>query len=258
MRYVRYGVFCLCIWGASRAIAQEALDEADKSGRRWISLRLEAVQLESEWRTQCEVLASLVTALQERAKLTEEKRDFALAKTAQERQELEGLRAKNQSATEDLKACEMRLESLCQQLLSIRPKLPPHLSDALEMSYRSICAPNLASGERMQVAMNVLNRCAQFDRMISTSEDVLSLEGEPANRYFEVIYWGLSHAYAIDRTNRKAWLGTPGNDRWQWVPVPDVYDAVVKLIAVANDKAEPEFIPVPAPGIQPAIARPSS
>lgn len=254
---MRFIAFCLCMTAVSRAVAQEALDDADKSGQKWISLRVEAVKLESEWRTQREVLDSLITAMQERAKLMEEKQDLSLAKTKQDRQDLESLRSKNQAAAEDLKTWEKRLDGLSQRLLAIRPKLPPHLSDALEMSYRTLSAPQLAIGERMQVAMNVLNRCAQFDRMVSISEDVLTLDGEPPNKYFEVIYWGLSHAYAIDRTSHKAWLGAPGRDRWQWVPAADFYDAVVKLITVANNKAEPEFIAVPAPGTQAPSAKPS-
>lgn len=250
-------VVCACISAIPRAPAEEPLDAADKSGKQWISLRVEAARLDSDWRAQREVLASLVTAMQERAKLAEEKRDFEQAKTAQDRQELAAMRAKSQAAAEDLKAYETRLDGLCRRLLALRPKLPPHLSEALEMSYRTLAAPPGAVGERMQVAMNVLNRCAQFDRMVSSGEDVLTLEGEPPNRYFEVIYWGLSHAYAVDRTNRKAWLGSPGRDRWQWTPAPGAYDAVVQLITIANDKAEPDFIAVPAPAIHAAAAAPT-
>lgn len=230
-----------------RAAAQEALDAADKSGRQWISLRVETARLESEWRSQREVLGSLLNATQERAKLAEDKRDLAQAKTTQDRQDLAALQARNEAAAAELKAMGTRLDGLCRHLQTLRPKLPPRLSDALEMSYRTLGSPQSAFGERMQVAMNVLNRCAQFDHLVSTGNDVLTVDGEPPDKYFEVIYWGLSHAYAIDRSSHRAWLGAPGPERWQWTPVPDVYDTVVKLIAIAKDQAEPAFIVAPAP-----------
>lgn len=259
---LRSSSLCLAALGfglapSPRASAQEPLGAADRAGQQWISLRVEAARLDSEWRTQREVLGSLVAATQERARLAEEKRDLALAKTAQERRDLADLRAKDEAAAADLKAADARLNALCLRLLALRPKLPPRLSDALEMSFRTLGAPRLDVGERMQTAMNVLNRCAQFDRAVFCGEDMLTLEGEPPNKLFEVIYWGLSHAYALDRGAHRAWLGSPGPDHWRWTPAPDAYDSVAKLIAIANDRAEPQFVAVPGPALRQAAAEPA-
>jgi hypothetical protein len=238
---------CLCVAVSPLARAADALETADKSAAEWIKLQLENSRAESDWRTQRELLTTLVNALNERASLLEEKRELAKAATAKERDELDGMRAKNLAASNDLKALEERLEALSIKLIALRPSLPPHLSDALEMSYRSLASADLPVGERMQVAMTVLNRSAQFNRQVTTGEDVLSLDGEPPQKSFEVIYWGLSHGYAMDPAAHKAWLGRPQPGAgWRWEPKPEAFDAVVKLIAVANDKADPVYVAVPA------------
>jgi len=92
----------------------------------------------------------------------------------------------------------------------------------------------------------VLNRCAQFDRVVTAGEDVLTLEGESGAKSLDVIYWGLSHGYAIDRSTRKAWLGRPGAGGWRWEPAPDAYARVAHLLDIARDRADPAFVVVPA------------
>ncbi len=231
---------------ALRTAAADSLAEVDKLARDWVKMRVETTQLETAWRSERDLLESTLAALKERAALLEEKRDLAKAKTAQEREELAGLAAKNRAAADDLTACEARLQALTAKLIALRPDLPPRLSEALEMSYRSLAEPKVAFGDRMQIAMTVLNRCAEFNRTITTGEDVLTLPGEPATKSLDVIYWGLSHGYAIDRTSHQAWLGRPGPDGWRWEPKPEAYEPVAHLLAIARDQADPTFVVVPA------------
>ena len=132
------------------------------------------------------------------------------------------------------------------QLIQLRPFLPPRLADALEMSFRSLADPEVSVGERMQFAMTVLNRCAQFNRDINHGTEVLRIDGEPSAKSLEVIYWGLSHGYALDPAAGKAWLGAPGVDGWKWESRPDAVASVAGLIAIHTDKADPSFVSVPA------------
>jgi len=224
----------------------DPLEDADKSAGELVKLQIEDARLATEWRSQRELLESLVRALQQRAAALEEKRDLTKAKTASDREALDAMRAKIQSANEDVRIFETRLNALSAKLLSLRPSLPPHLSEALEMSFRTLADTGVTVSERMQQTMNVLNRCAQFNRIVTVGEDVLSLEGEPPEKSLPVIYWGLSHGYAVDRVARKAWLGSPGPAGWRWEARPEAFDGVVKLIAIANDKADPTYVAVPA------------
>jgi hypothetical protein len=98
----------------------------------------------------------------------------------------------------------------------------------------------------MQIIMTVLNRCAQFNRIVTCGQEVLTIEGEPGPKSLEVIYWGLSRGYAFDPAAGKVWLGAPGPKGWQWEAHPEASRKVAQLIAVYNDKAEPDFVAVPA------------
>jgi hypothetical protein len=245
-RCSRWMLVLMLLVPAPWIVAADPLEEVDQSAREWVKLRVETTRLDTAWRSERELVESTLTALKERAALLEEKRDLAKARTAQDRAEFDALRAKSLSAGEDLRACEARLQVLTGKLAALRPNLPPRLSEVLEMSYRSLAAPGLPFGERLQVAVNVLNRCAQFNRLVTAGEDMLALEGEPTAKSFEVIYWGLSHGYALDRAGHKTWIGMPGPGGWRWEPSPDAFAQVVELLAVARDKADPAFVVVPA------------
>lgn len=249
-------LFLLVLFAPAPAIlAAEPLGEVDQHAREWVKLRVEAARLDAAWRSERELVESTAAALKERAVLLEEKRDLAKAKTAKDREELETLRAKSRIAATDLQAAEARLAALSAKLIALRPSLPPRLSDALAMSYRSLADPALPPAERMQLAINILNRCAQFNRLVTAGEDVLTLAGEAAPKSLATIYWGLSHGYAIDRGTRRAWLGAPAAGNWQWTPRPDAFDRVEQLIAMAQDQADPALVAVPAGAVKSLPAR---
>lgn len=228
----------------------ESIEAAEKSANEWVKLRVETARLESDWRTERELVISMTKAMKERASAVEEKRDLAKAKTAKEREETIALQAKTNTAKDDVKFVDERLQALTQKLLVLRRSMPPRLSEALDLSYRSLAATELPAGERMQLVMTVLNRCAQFNRVITVGEEVLAFDGESAPKARQTIYWGLSHGYALDPASQNAWLGSPGSDGWKWELQAGAYASVVQLLAIANDRADPGFVVVPA-----AVAR---
>ena len=246
LRHVRV-VAPLCLLAAlSAAPDADPLKPGEKAAGEWIKTRLETARLESEWRSERPLLESTVNGLKEKAEALEEKRDLLLAKTAKDREESEAMQAKNKAAADDLRTAEARLKALVGKLAEIRPMLPPRLSEALELPYRSLGNPGLSDGERMQLTITVLSRCAQFNRTVTCGEEILSIEGAQNAKSLEVIYWGLSHAYALDRAAGKAWYGSPGPRGWQWESRPDAVRPAADLIAVYNDKADPDFVAVPA------------
>jgi hypothetical protein len=202
--------------------------------------------METAWTNEKPILEATVNGLKERAQSLEDKRDEMKAKTAKDRADIEEMQAKNEAASGDLHASEEALKAVVGKLGALRPKLPPRLSDALEMSYRSLANPSLSPSERMQVVMTILNRCTQFNRTITSDEEALAIESGQGLKSLEVIYWGLGHGYALDRIAGKAWYGSPGPSGWQWEPLPDGVKPVSELIAMYSDKADPDFVSVPA------------
>jgi len=236
----------LFLAGLTAAPAPDPLEPSEKAAGEWIKMRLETSRIESAWKSERPLLEATVNGLKERAQTLEEKRDDFNAKTARDRAEIESMQATNAAAAEDMHAAETRLQGLIQELVALRPSLPPRLSEALELSYRSLGSLGLGAGERMQLVITVLGRCEQFNRTVTSGEEALSIKGEPGLRSLEVIYWGLSHGYALDQKAGMAWYGSPGPNGWQWEPLLDAAHPVGELIAIYNDKADPDFVAVPA------------
>ena len=226
--------------------ATDPLAPGEKAASDWIKTRLETARVESAWVSEKPLLESTINGLNERAQALEEKSELLRATTAKDREEFDTLQAKNKAAGDDLHAADGRIQALSAKLVEMRPWLPPRLSEALELPYRSLANSGLASGERMQLAMTILNRCALFNRTVTCGDEVLTIAGDQGAKSFEVIYWGLSRGYALDRAAAKAWYGAPGNRGWQWDPSPDAVRPVENLMAVYNDKADPDFVAVPA------------
>lgn len=226
--------------------AADPLAEIEAQTESVIQLRTEAVRLEAAWQTDRELLASTIAALEDRAMRAEEDRESVLAATAKDREEIDELAAKANAAADAQQTFEAQLVAAGERLVAMRASLPPRLADALEVSLRSLADRELGPGERMQLTVSVLNRCAQFDRMVSFGEEVLAIEpgGEP--QMVEVIYWGLSHGYALDRAGGRAWLGAPGPDGWRWASNPELLGPTLRLIAIYTDKRDPEFVVTPA------------
>ena len=225
---------------------EDSLRTVEKAAEQWVELRTEASRLDAEWATQQPLLESFVRALGERAQTLEARRDFLVAKSAKDTTEFATLEAANRAGLTSIQAADTQTQAAVAELIALRPALPPRLSAALEMSYRTLAKPDATVNERMQIALTVLNRCSQFNRDISYGQEALVLPGVDGERVLDVLYWGLGQGYALDRRAGKAWIGRPEGRRWTWSAHPEAVAAITTLIDIQQDKADPRFVPVPA------------
>jgi len=234
----------LLLAGPVLAAAPDPVETVEKAAADWVKVRAEVTRIETEWSTQQRLLDSSLSGFGERATALEAKRDFLLSKTAADREEIAGLEVADKASAAGLQATEAQLQTMSARLLGLRASLPPRLSAALDLPYKSLAGSGLTVGERMQLVMTVLNRCTQFNRAITCEEELLTVTGGATPQLLEVVYWGLSHGYALDRTAGKAWFGSPGPQGWQWEPLPDGAAAVARLVTIYRGKAEPAFVEV--------------
>jgi hypothetical protein len=258
------GTFWLCallpIAVSAGGIAAEPtpLETVEKSAGDWLKVRAETSRLETEWNAQHPLLESMAHALTERAQTLELKLNYLRAKTAKDREELANLEAANRTGAERLQSIEGQLKETGTQLIRLRPSLPPRLSSALELPYKSLAQPGIALGDRLQFTMTVLNRSLQFNRTIVCENEALDFGDSEGARQLEVIYWGLGHGYALDHARGKAWFGTPGaKGEWQWEEVTNASPRLAKLIGIYYGKEEPEFVEMPGRLKNQAIATPN-
>ncbi len=221
--------------------AADPLESVQQAAGEWAKVRAETVRLDSDWAWQKVLMESTRDALQERVKQLEQKRAALEAKTAGERREAEELTARRQEMVGEAAEAAKQLQELDARLVRMRPWLPPRLSVALELPYRSLAASALPLGERMQHTMAILNRCLHFNRTLTHGEEAIAVPGGEG-RLLEVVYWGLSNGYALDRTAGTAYLGAPAAEGWVWTPAPELAADVGRLLAVCADKTAPEYV----------------
>ncbi len=247
------GVVALLLAGGSLGAAEtDPLKTAEQAAGKWVDLRTEASRLENDWNTQKPLLNSLIQALTDRAQTLETKRDYLAAKSAKDTEELGAIEAANRAGIAATDATATRVKAVADQLIQLRAALPPRLATALEMSYRTLAKPDASVNERTQIALTVLSRCVQFNRDVSYGQESLTLPGESGERVVEVLYWGLSQGYALDRSANRAWVGRPEGGSWTWKPQPEAAPAIARLMAVQQDKANPTFVAIPAQVAAPA------
>jgi Protein of unknown function (DUF3450) len=236
-------------WGAS------PLDDVQKTVAEWVRVRAETARIEDDWNWQQTLMRSTHEALLERIRLLEAQRAELEVRTAEERRDTADLMARSQALKDAQAQAANHLRLLGERLARMRAWLPPRLSLALELPYRSLGEPGADASERMRYAMVILNRCAQFNRTVSAGEEMITAaNGE--KRLMEVVYWGLSNGYALDRSGNEAYLGAPTETAWAWTPLPGMAPQVARLINASLDKAEPAFAIVPAQASHPAALDP--
>lgn len=247
----------MALAGPPLAAADDPLAGVQETVGRWSAVRAETIRAETEWEWQRTLMFSTLDVLKERIGQLESRRDELLAKTAGERRELAELGAEREAMQAAESQAAEQLRSLAGRLLELRPALPPRLSSALELPFRSLAAGELSLGERMQHTMTILNRCALFNRGVTFGEEMVTLPGEPP-KLMEVAYWGLSRAYALDAAAHRACVGAPAEGVWTWTAAPELEAPVRKLVAIARDRREPELIQLPVTANPPTGADPLS
>lgn len=238
-----------CAAAASLAVltaplaAEEPVDQVQQTVAQWVKVRTETARLKSDWNWQQSLMQSTLDGLKLRLSQLEATRDELAAKSSTERRETAELEERLAAMNTSVAEAERYLVALDATLIRLRAWLPPRLSAALELPYRSLAAPELPLGERMQHTMAILNRCQLFDRSVSAGEEIVVPEGSD-KKLMEVVYWGLAQGYALDRTSGTAYVGRPGGQGWAWVAAPEAAPAIAKLLAVARDEREPELVAV--------------
>ncbi len=233
-------------WLLSTSFADTPLNDVQKAASEWARLRSETSRLEKEWDSEKELLDASISGLGVQATQLAAEHDTLAARTATARDEIQALTDANLATAERITHAGERITELAAKLIALRPALPPRLSTALDLPYRSIGTPEIAPAELMRHSMAILNRCNQFNQSFVLSEEILPVTpgGEP--RLLEVIYWGLAQGCALDRSAGEAFVGRAVNGTWTWQPQPDLVGRIADLIDIHRDETSPVFVTIPA------------
>ncbi|RXK56383.1 DUF3450 family protein [Oleiharenicola lentus] len=244
---VGWGLVTTISAAESSPAGHTGLDSVRPAAAAWVRVRSEMVAAEAEWAREKTWLLSWAPVLEARAAQLENRTQLLEVQQARAESGLAELRESAVGLQKALAAEETALLAAVGELQRLSPRLPPRLGESLTQAFTSLGEQQRPAAERLQFAVNVLARALQFNREIVGGEEKLLLAGESAPCLVEVVYLGLSRAYALDRPKRRAFVGAPGRAAWEWQLLPGAADAVDRLIAVQRGERDPEFVRVPGP-----------
>ncbi len=219
---------------------------------RWIALERRTADERNRWRSAKQVLeTSLEVLKKERAALQEQAGSNELSATLfKNRLDLV------QRGTESHETAHTRLAAAIDtfepRLRALLPRLPDPLREKIDPLVRRLAAEaggeSSSLSERAQTLVAALSSIDQFNNTL-TLRHQLRDDGNGRTIDVRVLYWGLTVAYAIDASGRRAWILSPGAEGWTWRPSDGDAVAIAKLLDVHDKQRSPELVVLPVAGI---------
>jgi hypothetical protein len=226
------------------SLAETSVGDVQAAAVEWAQVRSDTVKLEKDWSFGKPFLEGTLDVRRTQMAKLESELAEARALAAKNKEDQTFARQRAQTAHAFLDAAETSLKETVVALRALRERMPPRLSDALTLSYKTLEDPGRPLAERWQAATVILNRSFQFDHSVVKSEELLSGDDKEP-RLVETIYWGLAQGYALDRAGNRAWCANQQNGTWKWTDYDDP-GAVALLLSIYSEKTDPQFVPLEA------------
>ncbi len=114
----------------------------------------------------------------------------------------------------------------------LRDSLPPPVQDATSIL------------SRLQAVMNLAAAIHQLDQSITQHRQLMD-SPDGGRRQFDVIYFGLSQAYAVSPDNRLAGHGFRHNGNWDWSWNPEWANSIRQAIRIHRNDLPPRWVRLP-------------
>jgi hypothetical protein len=221
----------------------------------WVETMQKIQQEENEWTRDQEVLTNYREGLEK--EITDLKEKIADAQTRKAGSDAESLKQTQErdrfAASKDELAKLVR--GLEENMASKIPLIPaplraePKVSQAIEDLERDLKLPEEKRNEGVSKRLlNLLNLTAEIEKFQQTVVLRQELRSDSNGREFnmQVIYFGLSVAYAVNEDGSFALLGMPSEKHgWKFEEKKDLADGIRNLIACTTGDQDPAFISLP-------------
>lgn len=221
----------------------------------WVETMRLIQQEENDWTRDQEVLTNYREGLEK--EITDLNEKIAAAKTRKEGADSESLkdteeRDRYASANEELAKLVRALEENMAAKLPLIPaplRDEPKVSQSIEDLDRAL---KLTGDElkkdvskRLQNLINLTSEIEKFQQTVVLRKELHTVDGGREIN-MEVIYFGLSTAYAVNEDGGVALVGKPdAKDGWKFEERKDLAGAIRDLIDSTNGDRDPTFISLP-------------
>ena len=221
----------------------------------WVETMRMIQQEENEWTRDQEVLTNYREGLEK--EIADLKERIAEAKTRKEGTDTESLKQSEErdrylSAKDEMaKLVRVQEENMAAKLPLIPAPLraEPKVAQAIEDLERYLGLPEDKRGDdvskRLQNLINLSSEIEQFQQTVVLRQE-LRRDGEGREFNMEVIYFGLSVAYAVNEDGGLALVGKPdAKDGWKFTERKELAGAIRDLISSTKGDRDPSFISLP-------------
>lgn len=231
-------------------------EELRTSVREWVETMRKIQQEENDWSRDQEVLKNYKEGLEK--EIADLKQQIADAKTRKAGADQESLDQSNQrdryaSAKDELSDVVRKLE---ESLVAKLPLFPapllaePKVAQGVEDLQRDLKLPadkrNEGVSKRLLNVINLLTEAEKFQQTVHLRPE-LRKNGDGREFNMQVIYFGLSCAYAVNDDGSFALAGRPSAEGWKFEERKDLAADIQTLIAATTGDQDAAFINLPLP-----------
>ena len=105
---------------------------------------------------------------------------------------------------------------------------------------------NISLRQRVDTLLSLLQAISLYHRNISLERQEFSLE-DGVSREFQVMYFGLSIAYFVNKSGTVAGYGSPSKSGWVWKRDDSLALEISTGVDMVNNRAMPRFLKLPFP-----------
>lgn len=220
----------------------------------WIDTMRKVQAEEDNWTRDQEVLGNYregleteIADLKERIEAAKNRKDGA----DKESLELSATRDQFATAREALVSEIRRLEGLFNTTLGIIPpplRAEPRVGQMIEEFEAAAALPEDKAEEgiskRLLTLVNLVTEVEKFQQTVVVRPE-LHRDAQDREFNMQVVYFGLSAAYAVNQDSTFAIVGRPTAEGWQYEPRPDLANDIQSMLAAILGDAEPAFTNLP-------------
>ena len=157
-------------------------------------------------------------------------------------EEKQKLAAEQQQFHESREACLKSLSPAEQALESKRQQLPQALAETM--------LPPLDNDNptaRLRRFLESIDGIREFDQQLQKPVPTILTGPDGIQREFQLLYLGLSTAYAVAPEAKIAGFGIRQNGDWEWHWRQDYFPAIAQAIEISSGKCPPALLNLPVP-----------
>ena len=158
---------------------------------------------------------------------------------AEEKQKLE---AEQQRLQQNHQACQLSLSIAEQTLEAKRIQLPKPLQETM---LPPLQGDNLSS--RLRRFLESIDSIRDFDQQLQKPVPTILTGPDGIQREFQLLYLGLTSAYAVAPEAKIAGFGIRQNDEWKWHWQQDNFSVIAQAIEISSGKRPPALLHLPVP-----------